>query len=1055
MFKPVRLSVALLLVAAAVFGLQTASAATPKPIPGEVLVSFKVGQDVTVTPVAGKPHTGIASLDAVLSRDDVATLEPLFGGMVQSFKDPAVRADLARHFIIRHGATGGNAAVIRDLEALSMVDVAESNLLLPADGTAYNPDDLVDTQWYIRNTDLGGSDTRALGGWAESLGDSNVIVAVLDSGVDYRHPDLGGTGPDYARGSIWMNWTEYYGTPGVDDDSNGLVDDIRGWDFINLAPSQVYPGEDPGPPDNDPMDFGGHGTLVSGCIAPITDNGIGIAAMAPGCKIMAVRIGWLSSDGNGYSNAGFMAQGFTYAAANGAKIINLSYGTGYSSAFDSAINAALSAGCIICVSAGNDATDVPGYLQGLNDDRILTVAATNSNDGKADFSDYGSWIDVCAPGVAIWTTAYVPSSDTHTYTSTQGTSFSSPITAGACALIWSAHPEFTSSQVVTLLQNTCDNIDSENPGFIGDLGHGRINLLMALGDNVQQVPGEFALLRDAMVEAAPGDTIKVLSNQILTETTMLGKGLKIFGAYDPGYVTRDPLNNPTVVQGGNGHPALNFLGDVDNTAEIDGFLCQGGEGRYFSDLPYTGYFGGGIMLNQKSPVLRNLRITANSVGSSADLGMGGGIALYNSTAVLENVQIDGNSAVYGSGIFVYKGSPTFTNVTVSDNTPNTSNAANPPEGGGICLVDATVHMTDITVSGHLGTNRGGGILAKTMNTTTNILTIDGGTISGNSAKTNGAGICQLAGTLTLNNVDLEGNTRTADATFMGGGGLFASDATVTIDGGGAYDNTANVGAGIQLTNCASAQIGGAVFSGNAALYWAGGIALDGGTTATLTSSTFTGNDATASGGGGIYLSGGSLDLSNTITAFNTGGTSYGNGIGVLGGATTVSCCDLYGNASNDVSGIADPVGSNGNIAADPLFCDAPNSNFHVANDSPCAPANSGGCDLIGALSAGCGATPVEDMTPAVFHVSPNFPNPFNPSTTIRFDLPAAARTRVMIYDVAGRLVRTLLDEDLPAATHSLQWNGTDNAGRTAAAGVYFYRVRSGQNDFVGRMALVK
>ncbi|HPF69509.1 MAG TPA: FlgD immunoglobulin-like domain containing protein, partial [Candidatus Krumholzibacteria bacterium] len=127
--------------------------------------------------------------------------------------------------------------------------------------------------------------------------------------------------------------------------------------------------------------------------------------------------------------------------------------------------------------------------------------------------------------------------------------------------------------------------------------------------------------------------------------------------------------------------------------------------------------------------------------------------------------------------------------------------------------------------------------------------------------------------------------------------------------------------------------------------------------------------------------------------------------------------------------------------------------------SPCHPANSGACGLIGALNGGCGASDVPGgdtgAVPVAFRVDQAFPNPFNPKTTIRFALSETGRTEVAIFDVKGRRVRTLMDEVLPAAVHTVDWTGRDDAGRQVAAGVYFYMVTSGDHHAVGRMALVK
>ena len=234
----------------------------------------------------------MASLDALAAKHQITGIEPLYADMAPAFADPAIREQLVRVFAIDFPPAKSLSAVVADYAAAAGVEKAQA-VDICKQYDAFLPNDLADAQYYLRNVTLGGKDIRALGGWAEARGDSNVIVAIVDSGVDWRHPDLGGTGPDYARGAVWTNWPEYHGTAGVDDDGNGKIDDIRGWDFVNVAAGEGWPDEDVADADNDPMDYESHGTMCAGCVAPLTNNGIGIAATAPGCKVMAVRVGWL------------------------------------------------------------------------------------------------------------------------------------------------------------------------------------------------------------------------------------------------------------------------------------------------------------------------------------------------------------------------------------------------------------------------------------------------------------------------------------------------------------------------------------------------------------------------------------------------------------------------------------------------------------------------------------------------------------------------------------------------------------------------------------------
>ncbi len=1023
-------------------------------VPGRVVVTVESGVTVTLDKRGPLPLTGVASLDALAAKHQITGIEPLYADMAPAFKDPAVREQLVRVFAIDFPPAKSLAAVVADYAAAAGVEKAQAvDICKQTD--AFLPNDLVDAQYYLRNVTLGGKDIRALGGWAEARGDSNVIVAIVDSGMDWMHPDLGGTGPNYARGSVWINWPEYHGTAGVDDDGNGKTDDVRGWDFVALgSANDGWPDEDVVVADNDPMDYESHGTMCAGCVAPLTNNGIGIAATAPGCKVMAVRVGWLpNGETQGVVRMDFASQGMIYAAAKGAKIINCSWGS--SSFLSMAVSTCLSSGCLIFTAAGNDDDQIASYLGSYNDQRVLAVAATDQSDAKASFSSYGAWVELSAPGVAIWTTAYNNGDGSHTYTSTQGTSFSSPIACGSAALLWSAQPSYTASQIATWLRSTCDDIDGINPAYEDLLGSGRINLLKALGDNVQEVPREFIVLRDAMNQAAVGDTIKILASQALGNTTLVGKSLKIYGAYAADYVTRDVVNTPTVISGSLVDPALQFFGAVDNTCVVDGFRVQGGGGRFFANIPYAGNYGGGIMLNQTSPTLRNILVTGNSVGNSTNLGLGGGIAIYNASPVLENVQVTGNAGIYGAGVFVYQGAPTFTNCEITDNVVLTDNGTYPAKGGGLHILDATATLNDCTVSGHTQTDEGGGIFAGSFSGTSNLV-MSGGTVANNTARLRGAGIAKTGGALTLTDVVISGNTKLPTSTFMAGGGIQATSAAVTLSGLTVLDNQAQVGAGLNLSACANASITDCLLASNDAAFWGGGALVENSAGLQLSNLTVADNTGVA-GGAGLYFSSAAGTVANSILAFNTGAPSFANGIQATATTLTLTCNDAFGNTAPNYGGVTDPTGTNGNISADPQFCDRPGGDYGIAASSPAAPPQSP-CGLMGAFAAGCGATPVEDdptAVPLAFRVEPNVPNPFNPSTTIRFSLPAAGHTVVTVYDVAGRHVKTLVDDNLAAAAHSLRWIGDDDHGRPVGAGVYFYRIRSGAHDHVGRMALVK
>ncbi len=303
-------------------------------------------------------------------------------------------------------------------------------------------------------------------------GDSNIAIAIIDGGVNYLHEDL--------NADIWVNSLEDldgdgFLSPGdidsIDNDGNGFVDDVIGWDFVHL-PGQGYPGEDDSLADNDPMDFGGHGTHCAGDAAAVTDNGLGIASVGGSSHIMCIRAGMTASNGFGYIY--YSIEGIYYAANSGARVISMSYGgSSPSTTEQTAINYAHNLGVICVAAAGNDNNNTPQYPANYNN--VLAVAATDAQDHKADFSNYGNWVDLCAPGVAILSTIVGGG-----YGNQGGTSMSTPITAGLAGLTSAMFPQYSNTQVIDRILNSCDNIDTLNPQYAGQLGAGRVNAYKTL-----------------------------------------------------------------------------------------------------------------------------------------------------------------------------------------------------------------------------------------------------------------------------------------------------------------------------------------------------------------------------------------------------------------------------------------------------------------------------------------------------------------------------------------------------------------------------------------------
>jgi len=303
-------------------------------------------------------------------------------------------------------------------------------------------------------------------------GEDSIVIAIIDGGVNYLHEDL--------QSEIWINSAEDVDGDGmlspadndsIDADNNGFLDDVIGWDFVHI-PGQGFAGEDDSLADNDPMDFGGHGTHCAGDAAAATANGIGIASVGGNCSIMSIRAGMVASNGFGYIY--YSIEGIYYAANNGAKVISMSYGGGSSSQTgQTAIDYATNLGVVCVAAAGNDNSSTPQYPANYN--HVLAVAATEQQDQKAPFSNFGPWIDVSAPGVDILSTSV-----SGNYSNMSGTSMSTPIVAGLAGLTYSMFPHYTADSVINRIKNSCDNIDALNPAYAGQLGAGRINAFKTL-----------------------------------------------------------------------------------------------------------------------------------------------------------------------------------------------------------------------------------------------------------------------------------------------------------------------------------------------------------------------------------------------------------------------------------------------------------------------------------------------------------------------------------------------------------------------------------------------
>lgn len=406
-------------------------------------------------------HSNDTSLKNALATIGAQTVAPVFPNAT----------NLNQVYRIRLTADVDVMCAVASLDAHPAVAYAEPDYLAHTTGTVPN-DTLYPDQWGL-------AQINAPEAWDLVTGATNIVIAVIDAGLDTNHPDL--------SGQLWVNPGEIAGN-GVDDDNNGHIDDIHGWNFVD---------------DNaDLSDNTGHGTQVAGIIAAATDNNQGVAGVCWNCRLMVVKV----VQPGGVANYSDIAAGVVYAAQKGVKVINVSLG-GYSDSVTlrAAIEAAAQTAVIVS-GAGNDNDNRPFYPAAYNH-HVLAVAGTTAADVKTGSSNYGTWIDVSAPAEAIVTTL-----DGGSYGNASGTSIAAPFVAGVAGLLRSQYPHWSVNGVRAQIVHTAQNIDAINPGYTEQLGSGRIDAGRAVTATAQPLLTYLSYAVDGEMNGRPepGSTVDLV-----------------------------------------------------------------------------------------------------------------------------------------------------------------------------------------------------------------------------------------------------------------------------------------------------------------------------------------------------------------------------------------------------------------------------------------------------------------------------------------------------------------------------------------------------------------
>ncbi len=936
--------------------------------------------------------------------------------------------------------------------------------------------------------------------WDYIQGSFDVKVAITDSGVKWNHPDL--------RANIWVNPAEAPGMTinwdagtitggnGADAGEGGnKIDDLVGWDFYNSDnnPIQTYTSND-------------HGTHVAGCAGAVGNNSIGLVGTSPIVSIISCKGASNTSPSTGISYA---YDQIKYSAELGAHIINASWGSTGTGAYpNSIVNYATALGALVVSAAGNENTEHNATYQDYPADctNTLCVASTGQNDVKSNFSDYGTAIDICAPGEGILSTIIAGNG----YDAYDGTSMASPVAAGVCALVKALHPELSPAQLMQRVMMTADYIYEANPTYMGKLGAGRINAFAAtMYDKIPNIT-----IDDTNVEefdgdgdgvANPGETVrlKVSLNNYLDPFT----GLAWMAASNltatlttsyPGITVIDATASygnltPGSTMWNNSQPfkfqSVNDLPSEPIPFELVVTANPGAPFPYTKTLPLQVNLS---LIQSGWPFLVGGSSGSSAIISNIDADPAQEIIFGDPSGNLRAVNPDG-SVLPGFPINV--GCAIIGSLAMSDvNGDGLKEFAASLQNNNLMLFNQNGSTLWTVPAG--GTLRNGPVIADlAMNNQRKVITVTqtgslvvlnadgsaypnfpvsiGGACLGTPAiaDLNGDGIHEII-VATLNGVLHAINSAT---------GQNIAGFPVTMEGGSQNPITiANLDSDNQPEIIITTSTAGYVLAYNhdgSVLFQknVGGQIKTGAVVADLNSNGT--NEIVVIGAAGIVnvLTNAGSDLPGTpinvgqavectpTVAYFDGGTNAGIIFGDTNGY--VHSVRIDGTESPNF-----PILINGNVKISPALGDIdldgdfdiviPNDNaFYVIDVKRAAQSLPWPCFLGTWNRAGNSfqLTPnADDSTPVLnTQLKGNYPNPFNPSTSISFELASAGPVTLEIYNQKGQLVTTLVNSELHAGTHSAAWNGHDANGAPVSSGVYFYRMRSGKFSSTRKMVLMK
>ncbi|HOG31712.1 MAG TPA: S8 family serine peptidase [Candidatus Syntrophosphaera sp.] len=960
--------------------------------------------------------------------------------------------------------------------------------------TKFVPNDPMVTQQYVHTR------IQSFDAWDYIQGSFDVKVAITDSGVKWNHPDL--------RGNIWVNPAEspgmtinwdagtISGGDGADAGEGGnKIDDLIGWDFFNNDnnPMQTYISND-------------HGTHVAGCAGAVGNNSIGLVGTSPIVSIISCKGASNTSPSQGISYA---YDQIKYSAEVGAHIINASWGSPGNGAYpNSIVNYATALGALVVTAAGNDNTEHNSSYQDYPADctNALCVASTGQNDIKSNFSDFGAPIDICAPGEGILSTIIAGNG----YDAYDGTSMASPVAAGVCALVKALHPELTPAQLMQRVMMTSDYIYEANPDYVGKLGAGRINAFTAtMFDKIPNITVDDTTVEEFEGDGDgvpnPGETIKlkVSLNNYLDPFTGLA------------WMTATGLNATLTTS----YPGITIIDDTASYGNLTPGSTMWNNSQPFKFQTVAGLpsepipFELVVTANPTAPFPYTktipFQVNLSLVQSGWPVALGGA---SNSSAILYNldsnpdrevifgdpsgkihaVKADGSSV---AGFPINVGSAVIGSIAMGDvdnngvkdfaaGFQNNNIMLFGPTGNTIWTVPAGGTLRNGPVMADLANNGQSKVIAVTQTGSLVVLNADGspypnfpvslgGACLGTPAVAdlNGDGIHEilvatLNGTLHAINSATGQNIAGFPVTMPSGSQNPITIANLDSDNHPEIIVTTSTSGHILAYNHDGTvhfqkSVGGQIKTGAVVA----DVNNDGNKEIIVIGAAGVVNVLTTAG---ADLPGTPINVGQAVECTPTVAYFDGDNMaGIIFGDTNgyVHSVRIDGTESPNF-----PLRINGNVKTSAALGDIdldgdldiviPNdASFYVIDVKRPAQSIPWHCYLGTYNRAGNSyqTTPVADNSIPELNtrLHGNFPNPFNPSTVICFELAESGPVTLEIYNQKGQLVSTLVDANLPAGNHSAAWNGTDASGDAVSSGVYFYRMRSGAFSSTRKMVLMK